>query len=87
MGARMDAVWRVLGLVYLMTIGWLVLTIAGIAGLVWMIVDVLWQLIFGSEGPPQRSSGATRFLKRLWEWGHGQLEWVLFGKGTFPWLP
>lgn len=87
MGARMEAVWRILGLVWLATIGGLVLIIAGLAGLLWMVVDVIWQLITGRDGPPGRSSAAMRFLKRLWGWGNGQLNYVLFGEGTFPLLP
>lgn len=84
---RVDALWRIVGLIYFLTIGWIVLTIAAIAGLLWMVTDIIWQLVVGSEGPPGRSSAAMRFLRRLWDWGHEQLMYVLFGKGTFPIFP
>lgn len=87
MGNRTEAVWRVLGLVYFVVIGWIVLTIAGIAAIIWMVVDVLMQLVTGREGWSGSTSGAGGFLKRIWDWGHGQLNWVLFGSGEFPILP
>lgn len=87
MGARTDALWRILGLVYLATIGWIVLTVAAVAGLLWMITDVIGQLITGDEFMPAQTSRPTRFLKRLWDWGHDQMEYVLFGTGSFPILP
>jgi len=87
MSARTDALWRILGLVYFSAIGWIVLAIASIAAFLWMLVDVTFQLIFGRDGPPGESSPTTRFLGRLWEWGRGQVDYVLFGKGEFPFLP
>jgi len=87
MGARKDALYRLLGLVYLVTIGWIVISIASIAALLWMGIDVTFQLLLGREGPPNQTSATTRFLKRLWEWGRGQMDYVLFGKGQFPFLP
>jgi len=51
------------------------------------VVDVIGQFLTGREFMPTESSATTRFLKRLWEWGRGQVDYVLFGKGSFPILP
>lgn len=84
---RTEALWRLLGLAYFVTIGWVVLLVAGVAGVIWMAIDVTVQLLFGKEAMPQPGNMGTRFLKRLWEWGNGQMEYVLFGEGSFPIFP
>jgi len=87
MSARKDALWRILGLAYFATIGWVVLAIAAVAAIFWMVTDVVVQLLLGKEALPQSNNPATQFLKRLWSWGEGQLNYVLFGEGEFPFLP
>jgi len=87
MSARTDALWRILGLVYFATIGWVVLTIAALAGLLWMGTDIVGQIVFNREFMPTESSATTRFFQRLWVWGRDQVTYVLFGRGSFPIAP
>jgi len=84
---RMDAIWRVLGLVYFVTIGAVVLTIGLIAGLVWMVADVVTQLLLNRQGLPQPNNPVGAFLGRLYNWPLDQLNYVVLGEGSFPFLP
>jgi len=85
---RMQAAYRILGLLYFVTIGWIVMSIAGVAAGLWMVIDVIAELLTGGEGwSPSSDSGLGGFLHRLYRWGLDQFQYVAFGKGTFPLLP
>lgn len=86
MSARSEAVWRLLGLVYLVTIFPLVALIGSVAALVYMLVDVVLQLLTGGEGLTT-GSGRASWLSRLYEWGIAQAEYIFFGTGSFQFLP
>lgn len=77
----MQAVWRLVGLVYLFTIGWILLSIASAAAFIYMVIDVILQLVTGGSG----LSGG--WLARIYDWGIGQVQWVFLGRGSFPWTP
>lgn len=88
---RADAIYRFLFLVVLVLGGAVVLAILWaigvLAGLIWMVVDVLWQAATNSAGWTSRSMGAAEWLQRLFYWPIDMLEWLFFGTGDFPWLP
>lgn len=87
---RGDAIYR---LGYLLLVSWWLLPIltavATITAIIWMVIDVVMQLLFGSEGWTAGGRGGTvqDWLKRLTYWPWHQIEWAVFGKGMFPWLP
>lgn len=79
MGKRMDAVWRILVgglylLLFVLFIGPLLFTV----GLVLGVIDVLWQLIVGSEGIMPRN-----LFTRAWNAQLDNVQWALFGTGEF----
>lgn len=82
----MEAVWRLLGLLYLVTIWPIVMTVGGLAALVWMVIDVVLQLVTGGSGL-SGGSGIMAWPRRLYEYGYDQAVWVLFGSGDFPVVP
>ena len=87
MGKRVDALWRILALLYQGTIGYLALSIIALVALVWMIIDVIWQLIFGSDGLSAGSSIAMQ-VEMAFDWNVGQTVFALTGggDGRFRWF-
>lgn len=83
---RLDGIYRLGGLAVLFTIVPTLLTIGVIAGLIWMAVDIVLQLVTNGQGW-SRQGGAAGVLKRLYMWPLDMAEWVVFGEGSFPWLP
>lgn len=88
---RGDAIYR---LAYLLLVSWWLLPVlafvALVAALVWMVIDVFGQLIFGSETWSPGGGMGMQFkdiLERLAYWPVDQAEWMVFGSRDFPWLP
>ena len=86
MGMRVDALKRVLALVWVYTIGGLIATVVFFIGLVWMLIDVIWQLIVGSDGLSQTSMPA-QWVKGTFMWVAGQTNYALTGSGDLELLP
>lgn len=88
---RADAVYRILFVIVLALGGIVVLgllwALGLLAGVIWMLVDLLIQLARNREGWSADRMGAGTFLERLFYWPVDMLEWLIFGTGTFPWLP
>jgi len=84
---RMEGVWRIVALIYLLTIGPIILSITFLAGFIWMVIDVLLTLAKGEGWSPSEDSGAAGFLRRVYYYGLAQVEWTLFGKDEFPIVP
>lgn len=81
-GMRLEALERV-------TIGLLWFTIAAplfaiwfLLGFVLMVIDVLWQFIFGGEGIMPMNLHWTAY-----SWFVDNLSWTLYGRGEFDPLP
>jgi hypothetical protein len=84
MGGRKNALYRLVGLLYFVLIGWAVAALGVIAGLVYMVVDVVLQLIYGGDG--LGSSGDI--LARLYNWPVDQLRYIYIGEPeSFPMKP
>lgn len=81
---RSEAVWQLVGLVYLLTVYPVVLTIGLIGGLIYMLGDVLAKLVMDK---PAGSSSLKSWSMRLFQWPINQLQWIATGDGEFPFLP
>lgn len=81
---RMEALARILGLVYLVFV-LIALPFLVLGAALFMVADVSWQLIVGTNGPNTWSPGSL--IWRLWDHVAGNVNWVLFGTGEFQWLP
>lgn len=76
---RMDALWRVVvGGLYLVLFVALILPILLTVGVVLGVIDVLWQLIFNSDGIM-----SSNLFTRAWETQLDNARWALFGSGDF----
>lgn len=80
MGQRMDAGERVITLVYQWIIGLWVAGIVTIVGMIWMVIDVLWQAILGTEGLSS-SSRPAQVVAGVLQWTGGQFLYALTGGG------
>lgn len=87
MGKRRDALLRVWTLLYQATVGYLAALVIGVIALVWMVVDVIWQLIFGSDGLSSSSMLAMQ-VSDSFEWAAGQTVYAVTGggDGEFRWF-
>lgn len=87
---RAEALYR---FVFLVAIAWwLIPTLLGVTlliALVWMVIDVLMQLLFNRQGwnPGGMGASAKNFGERLVYWPVDMAEWTIFGSRDFPWLP
>lgn len=85
-GLRMDALLRVFALIWAWFFGAILGSIAFTIGLLWMVLDVLWQLITGREGL-SASGMLASWLQGIVQWGAMQTNYALFGDGEFKLLP
>lgn len=83
---RSQAVYRILGLIYLFTL-WPIVSIIGmIAGVIFAVIDILWQLATNSSGFGMMGIGG--FASRLFRWPLDQLGYILIGQpATFRFVP
>jgi len=86
MGMRVDALLRVFALLWVYTVGALISTVVFFIGLLWMIADVVWQLIVGSDGLSSTSTPAN-WVKGTFMWIAGQTNYALTGSGDLMLLP
>lgn len=77
---RMQALWQVLALIWQAIILSIVTPIILLIGLIWMIIDVLFQFIFNSNGLSAQMAPA-QFIKDLLKWHSGQLTFAITGGG------
>lgn len=86
---RIDALVRLLLLIYVFTIYPIVVAIGLIAGLLWMIIDVLAQLWHGDERYTlfNRDGILLGGLLALFRWWMVQLEYIVGLRTHFPVLP
>ena len=86
MGMRVDALKRILSLLWVYTIGGLITTVVFAVGLLWMLVDIIWQLIVGSDGL-SATSMPSQWVKGTFMWIAGQTNYALTGSGDLELLP
>ncbi|RLM32617.1 hypothetical protein [Haloarcula sp. Atlit-120R] len=82
---RADALWRVWAFIWAIPASF-VASIVSIVGLVWGIVDVLWQLIFGTDGLSS-SSRPAGIVKGVLLWPVDLTIYAFTGDGGMMWLP
>jgi hypothetical protein len=85
-GMRMDALLRVFALLWAWFAGAILGSIAFFVGILWMVPDVLWQLVTGREGLDAGGRLAS-WLQGIVQWGAMQTNYALFGDGEFKLLP
>jgi hypothetical protein len=83
---RKDALMRVFALLYAWFIAALIAGLVAIAGLIWMVIDVLWQFLVNSEGLSENGRAADIVASAL-EWNMELNVYALTGKKEFMWLP
>lgn len=83
---RVDALVRVWALLWAYVVGSIIAGVVFIVGLIWMLVDVVWQLIAGSDGLSATSMPA-QWVQATFMWIAGQTNYALTGSGEFMWLP
>jgi hypothetical protein len=88
MGQRAEAVWRILAAIYGLTIAAIVSTIVFAIGVVWGIVDVIWQLVTDRNDLSEDSTPAMVVGGTL-RWNVEMLIFALTGggPGRLKWLP
>lgn len=84
MAKRLEALARFGSLTYTGAAFFVATLVIGTLGLLWYTVDIVLQLILGSE--VLSSDGRIpKAWMRLMEWRNENLAWGLFGKGSFSW--
>lgn len=87
MGKRTEVLWRLFAVLWAWTVGALVMTIATPVGMVFGVLDLLWQLIAGSEGLSDSNIGFRIFVGSLM-WIQGLMVFGFTGGGDgFQWVP
>ena len=85
---RSQAIWRVFGFFYLLTVAAIITGVVTVVAFVWGLVDVLWQYIGGADGLSERSRPA-KIIKATLQWDVDMLVFVTTGggPGRLVWLP
>jgi len=85
MGQRKDALWRIVAFVW-SYVAALVASVVLLVGIVWGAIDVLWQLVFGSDGLSASSTPAMLVRSTLL-WPVDLMIYAFTGAGEMQWLP
>lgn len=89
---RWAVLWRLWALVYTVIIAYTLGIIAGIAALIYMVIDLLWQFLLNSEGLAD-DGRVGDWLDRFIMWYADLHSFIVVGgrdfagRGKFPWLP
>ncbi|SDJ33060.1 hypothetical protein SAMN05216226_102160 [Halovenus aranensis] len=88
MAQRSQALWRILALLYGMTIAAFISGIVTLVGFIWMLVDIPWQLITGRNDLSE-DSGPASLVSTTILWNTEMLIFSLTGGGPkrLVWLP
>lgn len=78
---------RIWALIWQATVGYVATIVIGLIAFVWAIVDLLWQLVLGSDGLDSSSTTATH-IGDAFRWSVGQTLFTITGggDGEFRWL-
>jgi len=85
MSKRMDALWRVAAFLWSFVAA-LVASVVVIVGMLWGAVDVLWQLVLGSDGLSSSSTPAM-LVRGVIMWPARLQVYAFTGAGEMLWLP
>lgn len=88
MAQRSQAIWRVLAFLYGITVASLVTTVVAIVGILWMIIDIPWQLLSGRNDLSETSRPAM-IVEETLLWNIQMLIFALTGGGPkkLEWTP
>lgn len=82
---REDALMRVLAFLWAFVAAFVV-GIVGIIALIWGLIDVVWQLVFNSEGLDE-TGFAPEFVANTFWWAVDLEVYAFTGRKKFMWLP
>jgi len=87
MSKRTEALWRIWAFVWQGTIGYLALIVMGTIAFVFGVIDVLWQLLAGSDGLSESGTVGSH-IGEAFSWSVGQTVYALTGggDGSFRWF-
>lgn len=85
MSQRMEALWRIAAFLYGLLASF-VTSIVTFVGIIWMIVDLAWQLLSGRNDLSENSYPA-RLVSGTLRWNVDLLVFSLTGDGEMQWLP
>ncbi len=77
---RAQALWRIIALVWQATVGYIVVVLVSLLAVVWMLLDIVWQLVAGSEGLDENGR-AGMLVSSAFKWAYGQTVFALTGGG------
>ena len=88
MAQRSQALWRVLAFLYAITVAAFVSGVVTTIGIIWGVVDVLWQLITGRDDLKEDSTPA-RVVSGTLMWNVNMLIFATTGGGAgrLEWTP
>ncbi|UTF52752.1 hypothetical protein [Natronosalvus rutilus] len=84
MSMRKQAIVRLWALIWQFTVGYVLTIVVMIVGNIWMVIDLLWQLLLGSEGLSSGSSVGS-YIESFWMWSAGQTVFAMTGGGDGKW--
>lgn len=85
---RVDVLFRLILVVYAVTIWPFVLGIGAVAGVLYLIADLLAQLWHGDSGANQREGMLLGWLRSIFHWPFAQLFYIIGSRTEeFPILP
>lgn len=88
---RIEAIARVVALVaFVVLVAWWLIPVAIVAALLWMLTDVTLQLVTGEQAwtrHPRRRGTVRDWLARIAYWPVDMLNFIVFGDGSFPFIP
>lgn len=85
---RMEALLRVWAFIWQGHLGYVLSVVFGIVGIIFMIVDVIWQLVWDSDGLDSQST-LSQAIQDAYQWNIGQTLFAFTsqGDGEFRWHP
>lgn len=77
---RLQALWRIVALVWAATVGSVLFAIIVVAAVIWGVLDLFMQLVFNSNILSERSRPAFVIIN-TWKWWAGQWTYAFTGGG------
>lgn len=87
-GARENALWRLIGVIYAVTIYPFVVMIGAAAGALYFVLEIASGIVLGRRLSATDGGGIAGVLTRLFRWPIKQIKWLVLGEpDRFPLWP